>query len=129
MKNILFAVLLVIAGALGAFMFLRVGGNNVEQEQGPLHADHAPADHPHESDFCAEHQITEADCPWCDPSLVASRGECPEHGVPEALCSACNPKLIAGFKAEHDWCGGHSVPESQCDLCKSGQYAPGEEPH
>ena len=76
--------------------------------------------------FCARHQLPEADCPWCDRSLIEAKGHCGEHDVAEALCSRCNPALIPGFKAENDWCAGHGVPESQCALCKGGDLPPGE---
>ncbi len=108
-KNILIAVLLVVVGAGGAFLYLRMSSSASRQAQ-----------------VCAKHQIAEKDCPWCDPSLIEKKGRCPEHGVPEALCAKCNPSLIAGFKAEMDWCAGHGVPESQCALCKSGRLPPGE---
>ena len=90
------------------------------------HAEHAtppPATPTETGEFCERHQIAEARCPWCDPSLIESLGWCDGHGVPEALCSRCTPALIPGFKAENDWCAGHDVPESQCDLC---DHAPGE---
>ncbi len=67
--------------------------------------------------FCDEHQIAEAQCPFCDPSLIEKLGHCSEHGVPEALCYQCNPALIPAFKATGDWCGGHDRPESQCYIC------------
>jgi hypothetical protein len=113
-KNIVIAVLLMVIGAGGAVMYLRITRTSSDAEKGCT------------SDFCAGHQIAEKDCPWCDPSLVERKGMCSEHGVPEALCSRCNPALIAGFKAENDWCAGHAVPESQCDLCKGGDLPPGE---
>jgi hypothetical protein len=104
-KNIMIAVLLMVLGAGGALTYLRITRASDDEEMTSA------------GDFCAKHEIAEKDCPWCDSSLVESKGQCPEHGVPEALCSRCNPALIAGFKAENDWCAGHAVPESQCDLC------------
>ncbi|MDP7134779.1 MAG: hypothetical protein QF437_30060 [Planctomycetota bacterium] len=104
-KNILIAVLLTIIGAGGAFLYLRM-------TRSPGSAGTTSA-----ADFCVKHQIAEANCPWCDPSLVEKNGQCSGHGVAEALCVKCNPALMAGFKAENDWCAGHSVPESQCALC------------
>ncbi len=71
-------------------------------------------------EMCARHQIPERDCPWCDPSLIETKGQCRGHGVPEALCSRCDARLVAGFKAEGDWCAGHGVPESQCEICNPG---------
>ena len=114
MKKIIGAVLLVLVGAGGALVYLSTTGSDDGNKTTPT------------ADFCAEHQIAEKDCPWCDTSLIESQGTCREHGVPEALCAACNPALIAGFKAENDWCAGHGVPESQCKLCKAGQLPPGE---
>jgi len=67
--------------------------------------------------FCEEHQIAEAQCAFCDPSLVDSLGHCNEHDVPEAFCYQCNPALIPAFKAVGDWCAGHDRPESQCYIC------------
>ncbi|MBZ0269848.1 hypothetical protein K8I85_16985, partial [bacterium] len=29
--------------------------------------------------FCAEHQIDEAQCPWCHPELIESLGWCKGH--------------------------------------------------
>ena len=69
------------------------------------------------ADFCAEHQIAESQCPFCNKSLIEQKGMCREHGVPEALCYQCNPALIPAFKAVGDWCGGHNRPESQCRIC------------
>lgn len=114
MKNIIIAVLLLVLGAGGAFLYLRASRAQ------PGKQDTA------KGDFCSKHSIAEKDCPWCDPTLIKKKGECPEHGVPEALCSKCNQALIAGFKAENDWCAGHKIPESQCTLCKSGNLPPGE---
>ncbi|MDP6669785.1 MAG: efflux RND transporter periplasmic adaptor subunit [Candidatus Krumholzibacteria bacterium] len=67
--------------------------------------------------FCEEHQIAEAQCPYCDPSLVQILGFCKEHDVPEAFCHLCNPAMIPAFKSVGDWCEEHNRPESQCDLC------------
>lgn len=111
MKHMIITVLLMVLGAGGAVLYLRYSRTA-----------HAEAVAHHEG-YCSTHSIDEADCPWCDPSLIQKKGECAGHGVPEAFCSRCNPALIAGFKAENDWCAGHSVPESQCALCKGGGSA------
>lgn len=66
------------------------------------------------------HELTPASCPWCDESLIESKGFCGEHGVPEALCHVCSPGLVIAFKAKGDWCGGHDKPESQCEACNPG---------
>jgi cobalt-zinc-cadmium efflux system membrane fusion protein len=71
----------------------------------------------HADDWCAEHQIAESECPFCNPALIESLGWCAGHQVPEALCYQCNPNLVAAFKAVGDWCAGHERPESQCSLC------------
>ncbi len=115
-KNILIGALLLVVGAGGACLFLVARRGS----EGQTAARNMPAD------FCAKHQIAEKDCPWCDSSLIKSKGECPEHGVPEALCSRCNAALIPGFKAENDWCAGHAVPESQCAKCRAGDLPPDE---
>jgi cobalt-zinc-cadmium efflux system membrane fusion protein len=67
--------------------------------------------------FCEEHQIAEAQCPWCHPDLVESLGWCKGHEVAEAFCYQCNPALVPAFKAAGDWCAGHDRPESQCYVC------------
>ncbi len=97
-KNIVAAVVLVMLGAGGAAMYLRISRSSGEGKTAP------------QSEFCAKHQIAEKDCPWCDTSLVEKRGQCAGHGVPEALCAKCIPALIPGFKAERAWCAGHGVP-------------------
>ena len=110
-KKIVIAVSLLVMGAGGSLTYLhmtRAVGNRENASS---------------ADFCVGHQIAEKDCPWCDASLLESRGQCPQHGVPEALCSKCNPALIAGFKAENDWCAGHNIPESQCEICNPGILA------
>lgn len=115
-KNILIATLLMITGAIAAFLYLNLDRPPVLAVQKP------------DADYCVKHQIAEKDCPWCDASLIEKRGMCPGHGVPEALCSRCNLTLIPGFKAETDWCIGHGLPESQCEACRSGHLPPGEAP-
>lgn len=69
------------------------------------------------ADFCEEHQIAEAQCPFCNASLIESLGHCDGHGVPEALCYQCNSNLIPAFKVVGDWCAEHDRPESQCYIC------------
>jgi membrane fusion protein, heavy metal efflux system len=61
-----------------------------------------------------------ADCPWCDESLLETRGFCREHGVPEAVCVRCDPRLQPAFEAQFDWCREHGLPESQCERCNPG---------
>ena len=113
MKKIAFIVLILLIGG-GVFVYLRTTRS---ESTGATTTETA-------ADFCAIHQIAEADCPWCDPSLIEKLGFCGGHNVPEAFCSRCNPALIPGFKAENDWCGGHDVPESQCDLCNHSPLNP-----
>jgi len=116
MKRALIAGLLIILGAGGAYTYLRLSRRSSDTgERTP----------PGSAELCAEHRIAEADCPWCDPALIAERGECVAHGVPEALCSRCNPALETGFRVEGDWCAGHGVPESQCALCNPELVAGG----
>lgn len=71
---------------------------------------------PEASGTC-EHTIAHADCPFCTPSLIESKGWCNGHNVPEAVCTRCNKAVIPAFKAKGDWCGGHDLPESQCVKC------------
>ena len=97
-----FLATLFIAGTLGC--------GSQETAENAENTETAPA-------FCEEHQIAEAQCPFCDPSLIEAKGQCIGHGVPEALCTICDPAVIAGFKATGDWCGGHNIPESQCTIC------------
>ncbi len=101
-------LILVIGASALAIWKIPFGGDPVSGTAGGA----APA-----GEFCGFHQIPEADCPWCDPSLLVSKGFCRGHGVPEALCVRCDPRLEAGFRAENDWCAGHSLPESQCLAC------------
>ncbi len=107
--------------ALIVTLVLVIGASAIAIWKNPLGGD--PADHPAagaaavSAEYCAEHQIPESDCPWCDPSLLVSLGFCRGHGVPEALCVRCDPRLEAGFRAEGDWCAGHALPESQCLKC------------
>lgn len=70
-----------------------------------------------EGEFCNEHRIAEAECPFCNPSLVESMGMCSGHGVPEAYCYQCNRSLVEAFKSVGDWCAPHDRPESQCYIC------------
>ncbi len=93
-------------------------------EQG--HASAAHDETARAGDWCAEHEIAEAECPFCDPGLIESLGWCGGHDVPEALCYRCNPNLVAAFKAVGDWCAGHDRPESQCYICNP-HLAPGAE--
>jgi hypothetical protein len=42
---------------------------------------------------------------------------CEEHGVPEAECSMCTDKARKAFKAKGDWCKEHDRAKSQCFIC------------
>ncbi len=64
-----------------------------------------------------EHTIARADCPFCTPALLETRGWCAGHGVPEALCTRCHRDLIPAFRAKGDWCAEHALPETQCARC------------
>lgn len=75
-----------------------------------------PTSPPKPGEIC-EHTIPRAECPFCTPSLIESKGWCGGHKVPEALCTRCNAAVIPAFKAKGDWCGGHNLPESQCLAC------------
>lgn len=101
--------LIALLSALVAFGGLGCGQEDAGDAE---HADSSAA-----AAFCEEHQIAEAQCPYCDPSLIESLGFCHGHGVPEAFCYLCNPALIPAFKAVGDWCAGHDRPESQCYIC------------
>ncbi|MBT3786710.1 hypothetical protein HOF92_17170 [bacterium] len=109
-KQIFISIGFVALGALGTIYFMNQQG------------------HVHGEEFCTRHSVAEAECPWCDSSLISKLGMCPEHKVPEALCSRCNVNLIPGFKAENDWCAGHGLPESQCAKCMAGDLPEGEKP-
>jgi len=115
-KNILLVALLIIAGAAGAFAYIRLTQAVQVGRSTP------------DATFCLKHQMDNEDCPWCNSILITKKGMCPAHRVPEALCSRCNPALIAGFKAENDWCAAHEVPESQCELCRGGHLPSGHAP-
>jgi cobalt-zinc-cadmium efflux system membrane fusion protein len=54
---------------------------------------------------------------------------CVEHGLPEAECWACSAKYERERKVKGDWCAKHERPESECFLCHpeskakfAGQY-------
>jgi cobalt-zinc-cadmium efflux system membrane fusion protein len=111
-KKIIIVILLFILGAGGTLLYLKISRSSKKNKDN------------YSGEFCIKHQIAEKNCPWCDKSLIESKGQCAEHGVPEALCTKCNPALIPGFKAEDDWCGGHNIPESQCIICNPDIPAP-----
>ena len=123
MKNVVIVVLLLVIGAGGGYFYLNSKNKTVQvsSEKKTEPSKHGAT----AEDFCNEHKIQEKDCPWCDKSIIASRGQC-AHVIPKALCTQCNPKLIEGFKAVNDWCGGHNVPESQCKKCQ-GNELPADE--
>ena len=81
--------------------------------------DTTPADTPAPAPAAGmcKHRIADADCPFCHKELVAKLGECKEHNVAEALCWQCKPSLATAYKMEGDWCGEHGLPESKCTLC------------
>ena len=118
-QNLLFGVFLLFVGAGAGYWYINT---NHEPSNDPSLVDD------HQSEMCPAHHLVEKDCPWCDRSLISTRGMCQEHGVPEALCSRCNSYLIPGFKAENDWCEEHSLPESQCEICQADQMPPDQTP-
>jgi cobalt-zinc-cadmium efflux system membrane fusion protein len=103
-NRILFSILTLLLAAACA----QDGGKKAAQ---------APEEAAAKAAFCEEHQIAEAQCPFCNPELVDTLGFCNGHGVPEAFCYQCNPALIPAFQAVGDWCAGHDRPESQCYIC------------
>jgi hypothetical protein len=42
---------------------------------------------------------------------------CDEHGLPEAECWACSAKYARERKAKGDWCAKHDRPDSECFVC------------
>ena len=129
-NNLMLAIIIVVVGAGAGFAYLKFGKSTPSSPApatpGPGAANiHVPG-HETTGEWCAGHQIAEADCPWCKPSLIESKGFCKGLDVAEALCSVCSPALIAGFKAEKDWGAGHNIPESQCAECKAGNLPPDE---
>ena len=123
MKNLVISILLVALGVAGTYVYYTRSSAPVDPHAGH---NHAPGEHPGEEAahngvaWCNEHDVAEADCPFCNPDLIESKGMCNGHGVPEALCTRCNASLIPAFKAENDWCAGHNLPESQCLECNPG---------
>lgn len=123
------AIILFGAGAGGAWWFVSQrgaasggAGGSVDREQagsGAAAPHGTPIEIPSDAALCETHRIPQVVCPFCDPSLIESRGHCGEHDVAEALCTRCSPILIAAFKAEKDWCAEHELPESQCLICNS----------
>ena len=51
-------------------------------------------------------EVTRHDSWWCE-----------EHGIPEAECSMCSKKLERECKAKGDWCYKHNRAKSQCFKC------------
>lgn len=127
MKNVIIIVIMLALGAGGAFIYLKSRGSGNAHEHGTATnataADllHGGATAHANAPKCTKHNIPEAICAFCDPSLIESLGFCRGHNVAEAFCTRCSPVLIAAFKAENDWCDEHTIPESQCDLCKGSQ--------
>jgi cobalt-zinc-cadmium efflux system membrane fusion protein len=103
-RNVVLILALTVVASAGAYLYLTAG-----REKGAPKTLSAA--------ICAEHRLPEAECPFCDKSLIKKRGLCAEHDVAEALCYRCNPALIPAFKAEGDWCAEHDSPESQCTIC------------
>jgi len=89
------------------------GGGSIDEEVGQ-NGTSDPAE------WCTEHAIAEAACPFCNPGLIEEMGWCAGHDVAEALCWICNPAVVAAYKAVGDWCGGHDLPESRCLDCNPG---------
>ncbi len=52
-----------------------------------------------------------------DKELKHNTWWCDEHGVPEAECSICSPKAAKAFKDKGDWCDKHERAKSQCFIC------------
>lgn len=118
------AIILFGAGAGGAWWFVSQRGavsgsaGQDHDEEGSAAGSHGTSvEVPADAARCEEHRIPEVICPFCDPSLIESRGHCGEHDVAEAFCTRCSPILIAAFKVEKDWCAEHELPESQCLIC------------
>ncbi|MBX3465499.1 MAG: efflux RND transporter periplasmic adaptor subunit [Planctomycetes bacterium] len=73
------------------------------------------------------HTLSTAECPFCTPALLETKGFCGGHGVPEAICTRCHKDVIPAFKAINDWCAEHNLPESQCVTCNpevAGRHKP-----
>lgn len=109
MKNVLLITILGIA-ALGGGLGVVLAANHYGWLR-PEGMQAAPA-----AAVC-EHDIAPNRCPFCNPELVESLGWCAGHDVPEAYCTRCTPSLIPAFKATNDWCAEHNLPESQCAIC------------
>ncbi len=107
----------VALGGVLVVLLAGVGWRVVHMQQGGTAAGETPAPAPPAPSGTCEHTIARADCPFCTPSLIESKGWCGGHNVPEALCTRCNKAVIPAFKAKGDWCGGHDLPESQCLKC------------
>ncbi|MBI4613088.1 MAG: efflux RND transporter periplasmic adaptor subunit [Planctomycetes bacterium] len=103
---------LALLGGAGAYWYVHFGPGKAASRQEDS-----------ESANCEKHGLPEAECPFCDPSLVEEGGLCKEHRVPEALCSRCNSALVSAFLIEEDWCEEHKLPESQCEVCHPGVLA------
>ena len=130
MKPLALAVVVVVlfgAGIGGAWWYLNqqgssqgTGGSAADPRAGQggrTEAHGTPIEIPENAALCATHNIPAVVCPFCDPTLIESRGHCGSHDVAEALCTRCSPILIGAFKIEKDWCAEHELPESQCLIC------------
>jgi cobalt-zinc-cadmium efflux system membrane fusion protein len=105
----------------GAVVEDHAGHNHGHGEHGQATAELTAEAAAHgDGDWCAEHDIAESACPFCNPGLVEEMGWCAGHNVAEALCWICNPEVIGAYKAVGDWCAGHGLPESRCLDCNPG---------
>ena len=122
MKKAMIGITLFVLGIGGGLLYV------TQKRAGPKVEVTPQASSSPRAGLCEAHGVPSGGCPWCDASLIESKGHCGGHDVPEALCSRCNASLIPGFKAVGDWCAGHGLPESQCAKCKAGDLPPGEIP-
>jgi len=120
MMNTLTKTLMMIF-ALLAVVAAGCGNGTPDESVADLTAGHAAGSG--EADWCAEHDIAESACPFCNPGLIEEMGWCAGHDVAEALCWVCSPNVVAAYKAVGDWCGGHGLPESRCLTCNPGLAA------
>ena len=125
-KILLIALVVLALGAAGCGDGPSDSGTAADEHAGH---DHGPGEHGQVSaervghddgDWCAEHDIAESACPFCNPGLIEEKGWCAGHDVAEALCWICNPDVIPAYKSVGDWCASHGLPESRCLECNPG---------
>ena len=68
-----------------------------------------------QDELCAKHQLSVAECFFCDPALRESgRLWCGEHERYEDRCFICHPEIK---EIDRLWCKEHNLYEDECFFC------------